>query len=66
MESVDTLLLTNGGIEGDVKTMIEGLRPIGRLGTMDELGDAIAWLVTDAPEFPNGTYLPVDGGYLTR
>jgi NAD(P)-dependent dehydrogenase (short-subunit alcohol dehydrogenase family) len=46
--------------------MIEGLHPIGRLGTMDELGTVIAWLVTDAPEFLNGAYLPVDGGYLTR
>jgi NAD(P)-dependent dehydrogenase (short-subunit alcohol dehydrogenase family) len=63
---IDTPLLAKGGIEGDVRTMIEGLHPIGRLGTMDELGTAIAWLVTDAPEFLNGAYLPVDGGYLTR
>jgi NAD(P)-dependent dehydrogenase (short-subunit alcohol dehydrogenase family) len=46
--------------------MIEGLHPIDRLGRMDELGTAIAWLVTDAPEFLDGAYLPVDGGHLTR
>jgi NAD(P)-dependent dehydrogenase (short-subunit alcohol dehydrogenase family) len=63
---IDTPLLAKGGIEGDVRTMIEGLHPIGRLGTIDELGEVIAWLITDAPEFLTGAYLPVDGGYLTR
>jgi NAD(P)-dependent dehydrogenase (short-subunit alcohol dehydrogenase family) len=63
---IDTPLLAKGGIEGDVRTMIEGLHPAGRLGTMDELGEAIAWLATDAPAFLNGAYVPVDGGYLTR
>jgi NAD(P)-dependent dehydrogenase (short-subunit alcohol dehydrogenase family) len=63
---IDTPLLAKGGIEGDVRAMIEGLHPVGRLGTMDEVGEAIAWLVTDAPAFLNGAYVPVDGGYLTR
>jgi NAD(P)-dependent dehydrogenase (short-subunit alcohol dehydrogenase family) len=63
---IDTPLLAKGGIEGDVRAMIEGLHPVGRLGTMDEVGEAIAWFATDAPEFLNGAYVPVDGGYLTR
>jgi NAD(P)-dependent dehydrogenase (short-subunit alcohol dehydrogenase family) len=63
---IDTPLLAKGGIEGDVRTMIEGLHPIGRLGRPEEVGEVIAWLCTDAPDFLNGAYIPVDGGYLTR
>lgn len=63
---VDTPLLAKGGIEGDVKDMIVGLHPIGRLGTPDEIGEVVAWLITDAPQFLTGAYLPVDGGFLTR
>jgi NAD(P)-dependent dehydrogenase (short-subunit alcohol dehydrogenase family) len=63
---IDTPLLAKGGIEGDVKDMIVGLHPVGRLGRPEEIGDVVAWLVTDAPEFLNGAYIPVDGGYLTR
>lgn len=63
---IDTPLLAKGGIEGEVKDMIVGLHPIGRLGQPEEVGEVIAWLITEAPPFLNGAYLPVDGGYLTR
>ena len=63
---IDTPLLAKGGIEGDVKDMIVGLHPVGRLGRPEEIGDVVAWLITDAPAFLNGAYIPVDGGYLTR
>jgi NAD(P)-dependent dehydrogenase (short-subunit alcohol dehydrogenase family) len=63
---IDTPLLAKGGIEGDVKDMIVGLHPIGRLGKPEEVGEVVAWLIADAPPFLNGAYLPVDGGYLTR
>ena len=63
---IDTPLLAKGGIEGDVKDMIVGLHPAGRLGRPEEIGEVVAWLITDAPEFLNGAYLPVDGGFLTR
>jgi NAD(P)-dependent dehydrogenase (short-subunit alcohol dehydrogenase family) len=63
---IDTPLLAKGGIEGDVRAMIESLHPIGRLGRSDEVGEVIAWLATEAPPFLNGAYIPVDGGYLTR
>lgn len=63
---IDTPLLAKGGIEGDVKDMIVGLHPTGRLGMPEEIGEVVAWLITDAPDFLNGAYIPVDGGYLTR
>ena len=63
---IDTPLLAKGGIEGEVKDMIVGLHPIGRLGRPEEIGEVVAWLIAEAPPFLNGAYLPVDGGYLTR
>jgi len=63
---VDTPLLARGGIEGETRRMIESLHPIDRLGRPEEIGEPIAWLCTEAPEFLTGAYLPIDGGYLTR
>jgi 3alpha(or 20beta)-hydroxysteroid dehydrogenase len=36
--------------------------PLGRLGQPLNIGEAVAWLVSDASEFVTGIDLPVDGG----
>ena len=38
--------------------------PIGRFGQPTEVGQAVAWLLSDAASFVNGAMIPVDGGYL--
>jgi NAD(P)-dependent dehydrogenase (short-subunit alcohol dehydrogenase family) len=38
--------------------------PIGRFGQPSEIGEAVAWLLSDAASFVNGASLAVDGGYL--
>jgi NAD(P)-dependent dehydrogenase (short-subunit alcohol dehydrogenase family) len=38
--------------------------PIGRFGQPGEIGEAVAWLLSDAASFVNGTCMAVDGGYL--
>jgi NAD(P)-dependent dehydrogenase (short-subunit alcohol dehydrogenase family) len=38
--------------------------PAGRLGTADEIADAITFLVTDKASFIHGAVLPVDGGRI--
>jgi 3-oxoacyl-[acyl-carrier protein] reductase len=43
----------------------EGI-PLGRLGTPAEMGDAVAFLVSDAARYVTGEILYVDGGYLLR
>ncbi len=38
--------------------------PIGRLGEPREIGDAVAWLLSDQASFVTGVALPVDGGFV--
>lgn len=52
-----------GGDEGALQGM-GTMQPIGRLGTPDEIGEAIAWLCSDAASFVTGVALPVDGGVM--
>jgi NAD(P)-dependent dehydrogenase (short-subunit alcohol dehydrogenase family) len=37
--------------------------PMGRLGTPDDIGEAAAYLASDAARFVTGTCLTVDGGW---
>jgi NAD(P)-dependent dehydrogenase (short-subunit alcohol dehydrogenase family) len=43
---------------------IVGLHPLGRVGTAQEVADAVLWLCSPASAFVTGHTLPVDGGYL--
>lgn len=38
--------------------------PVGRFGQPREVGDAVAWLLSDAASFITGATLAVDGGFL--
>lgn len=38
------------------------LQPLGRMGRTDEVGEAVAFLLSDAASFLNGAIIPVDGG----
>lgn len=40
--------------------------PLRRMGTVDDVVEAIAWLASDAASFITGHDLPIDGGQLTR
>lgn len=64
-------------VEGQAETLSPGapgvmfdqlvdLAPIGRLGTPREIGEAVAWLSSDAASFVTGTAMVVDGGWTTR
>jgi NAD(P)-dependent dehydrogenase (short-subunit alcohol dehydrogenase family) len=41
-----------------------GATPMGRLGTPEEIAEAVVWLCSDAASFITGTALTVDGGYV--
>lgn len=40
--------------------------PIGRLGTVDEIADAVLWLCSPGSTFVIGVALPVDGGWTAQ
>jgi NAD(P)-dependent dehydrogenase (short-subunit alcohol dehydrogenase family) len=40
--------------------------PVGRLGTPDEVADAVVWLASDRSSFVTGQALAVDGGMVAR
>jgi NAD(P)-dependent dehydrogenase (short-subunit alcohol dehydrogenase family) len=45
---------------------ITALHPLGRLGTPDEIAQAVVWLSSDAASFITGQAIAVDGGYVAQ
>jgi NAD(P)-dependent dehydrogenase (short-subunit alcohol dehydrogenase family) len=41
-------------------------RPIGRVGTPEEVAEAVVWLCSDAASFVTGHTMTVDGGYVAQ
>ncbi len=46
------------------REVFERQEPIGRLGQPQEIGEAVAWLLSDASSFVTGVAMPVDGGFV--
>jgi len=42
------------------------VKPMGRLGTAEEVAEAVIWLLSDSASFVTGTTLAVDGGYTAQ
>jgi NAD(P)-dependent dehydrogenase (short-subunit alcohol dehydrogenase family) len=47
-----------------VESMMLLHQPVGRLGSPEEVAEAVLWLCSDQASFITGTALDVDGGYL--
>lgn len=54
------------GHGADVKAGFEGMVPLGRYGTNDEIGAMIAWLCSDASSYCTGQRFVADGGFLAQ
>lgn len=54
------------GMTGPVKAETEARIPMGRLGTPDDVGRAVAFLLSDLAGYVTGTILYADGGYTAR
>jgi len=61
---IDTPLLK--ALDDEMKKQIISLHPIGRLGKSEEIAELILWLSSDKASFVNGSYHPIDGGYLAK
>ena len=58
--------MTAGGKETYTKLINDGLTPIRRWGTPEDVGQAVASLVTGAIPFSTGDVFNIDGGYHLR
>lgn len=59
---VVTDMMLRAGV-GDVATVAAGL-PLRRMGTPEEVAEAVAWLLSDASSYVVGHVLAADGGFL--
>lgn len=59
---VDSLV----GKDGEARDGLTAAHPVGRLGTAEEIAEAIAWLCSDDSSFMTGAELVIDGGYLAQ
>jgi 2-keto-3-deoxy-L-fuconate dehydrogenase len=50
----------------DLKAAIAEMEPVGRMGTSEEIADAVLYLASDSAAFTTGISLLVDGGYVAR
>lgn len=65
---IETPLLEEGGITSDpaVREQIENAHAMNRLGTPEEIANAVVWLCSDDASFVTGEALGVEGGYLSQ
>ncbi|WP_067737665.1 SDR family NAD(P)-dependent oxidoreductase [Novosphingobium naphthalenivorans] len=54
------------GEEGEARKGLTAAHPIGRLGTAEEVAQAIVWLCSDESTFVTGSELVIDGAYLAQ
>ena len=47
-------------------TLLKSKQPSGRMGTPQEVADAVVWLCSDAASYVNGHSLVVDGGFVAK
>ena len=64
---IDTPMLTRlADGRDDLVAGLVGLTPTGRLGSADEIAQAVLWLLSDRASFVTGHALAVDGGYVAQ
>jgi NAD(P)-dependent dehydrogenase (short-subunit alcohol dehydrogenase family) len=50
----------------EAQSGLAGAHPIGRVGGVEEIAQAILYLASDDAKFVTGTVLAIDGGYTAQ
>ncbi len=65
--AIDTLMVQRAvGANPDLRSVIEEMQPIGRMGTAEEIASAVYWLCQPDAALVTGIALPLDGGWTAR
>lgn len=64
--SVDNIVAATGRAPDEAKAVLEGMQPLGRLITVEEVADAVAYLASDGARTINGQSLILDGGGIQK
>jgi len=61
---IDTSMAARlGETLGADREALDAMHPIGRIGTPDEVANAVLWLCSEKASFVTGTGLAVDGAF---
>lgn len=63
---IRTAMLQNRPDVDELLPKLTALHPLGRLGEVDEVTQAVLWLASDAASFMHGSLLTVDGGWTAQ
>ena len=50
----------------ELEAQLVQLEPVGRIGTPEEVAEAVVWLSSDAASFVTGHTMAVDGGFAAQ
>ncbi|MEU6913573.1 SDR family NAD(P)-dependent oxidoreductase [Streptomyces olindensis] len=65
--TIDTPMVSAMIAKGELdRAEVEANQPINRLGTAEEIAQAVLWLCSPGAAFVVGVALPVDGGYVAQ
>lgn len=64
--AIETPMLNRFVAGNDLRATLEAAHPVGRIGTAEEVAEAVLFLADPRASFVTGTSLAVDGGYTAR